>query len=163
MTKCGRYGMKQSEFDYSPATIRASVKRSLERLHTDYLDAVYLHDVEFVCAPVGPSSGNHLAALSDQSAEYGLGQGQEGKIWGAGDQIILNAVAELRRLQEEGVVKHVGISGTYLHPLGSAAPAHFGARFARLMGGLIRSLRVPAPHAPSARAARTAYATVQAA
>ncbi|KAI0662939.1 Aldo/keto reductase [Cubamyces menziesii] len=111
MTKCGRYGMKQSEFDYSPATIRASVKRSLERLHTDYLDTVYLHDVEFVCAPVGPSSGNHLAALSDQGAEYGLGQGQEGKIWGAGDQIILDAVAELRRLQEEGVVKHVGISG----------------------------------------------------
>ncbi|KAI0363725.1 Aldo/keto reductase [Pilatotrama ljubarskyi] len=111
MTKCGRYGFNQSEFDYSPATIRASIKRSLERLHTDYLDTVYLHDVEFVCTPVGPSSGNHLAALSDKSAEYGVAEGQEGKIWGPGDQTILNAVAELRRLQDEGVVKHVGISG----------------------------------------------------
>ncbi|CDO74134.1 hypothetical protein BN946_scf185043.g184 [Trametes cinnabarina] len=111
MTKCGRYGPKQSDFDYVPATIRASVQRSLERLHTDYLDAVYLHDVEFVCTPVGPTSGNHLASLSGKQAEYGLAEGEEGKIWGAGDQIILDAVAELRKLQDEGVVKHIGISG----------------------------------------------------
>ncbi|KAI8984995.1 Aldo/keto reductase [Trametes punicea] len=111
MTKCGRYGPKQSDFDYSPATIRASIKRSLERLHTNYLDTVYLHDVEFVCTPVGPNSGNHLASLSDKCAEYGLAEGQEGKIWGEGDQKILDAVAELRKLQDEGIVKHVGISG----------------------------------------------------
>ncbi|KDQ29275.1 hypothetical protein PLEOSDRAFT_2849, partial [Pleurotus ostreatus PC15] len=48
MTKCGRYG--PSTFDYKPATIRESVERSLKRLHTDYLDTVFLHDVEFVCA-----------------------------------------------------------------------------------------------------------------
>ncbi|KAI0643697.1 Aldo/keto reductase [Trametes meyenii] len=111
MTKCGRYGFSQAEFDYSPATIRASIQRSLERLHTDYLDTVYMHDVEFVCTPVGPTSGHHLAALADKRAEYGLGDGQEGKVWGPGDQKVLDAVAELRKLQEEGVVKHVGISG----------------------------------------------------
>ncbi|KAH9853872.1 Aldo/keto reductase [Lenzites betulinus] len=111
ITKCGRYGFTQAEFDYSPATIRASVKRSLERLHTDYLDTVYLHDVEYVCTPVGPPSGHHAAALADQSAAYGLAPGQEATVWGPGDQTILDAVAELRKLQDEGAVKHIGISG----------------------------------------------------
>ena len=122
MTKCGRYGSKQSEFDYSPATIRASVERSLARLHTTYLDTVYLHDVEYVCTPVGPAgaAGNPDAALAAQSAEYGLAEGQEGKIWGPGDQKILDAVAELRRLQDEGMVKNVGISGAF--PLSAPAP-----------------------------------------
>ncbi|KIN02005.1 hypothetical protein OIDMADRAFT_179301 [Oidiodendron maius Zn] len=46
ITKCGRIGM--SEFDYSPEWIRYSIQRSLERLHTHYLDVVYCHDVEFV-------------------------------------------------------------------------------------------------------------------
>lgn len=48
MTKCGRYGVW--EFDYSPNTIRRSVRRSCARLGVDYLDVVYLHDVEFVGA-----------------------------------------------------------------------------------------------------------------
>ncbi|KAK8070410.1 D-arabinose 1-dehydrogenase [Apiospora hydei] len=46
ITKAGRIGPR--EFDYSPAHIRSSILRSLERLHTPYLDLVYLHDVEFV-------------------------------------------------------------------------------------------------------------------
>ena len=62
MTKCGRYG--ESDFDYSPATIRRSVQRSLERLHTSYLDVVYLHDTEFVATWVGPrKEGDHSGAL----------------------------------------------------------------------------------------------------
>ncbi|RDB20490.1 L-galactose dehydrogenase [Hypsizygus marmoreus] len=110
MTKCGRYGL--SNFDYSPSTIRDSVKRSLARLQTEYLDAVYLHDVEFVCTPVAQrSAGNHLIALTDEKAEYGLAVGEEGKIHGEGDQKILDAFAELRKLQEEGLVKHIGITG----------------------------------------------------
>ena len=48
ITKAGRIGPK--EFDYSQAHIRQSVLRSLSRLHTSYLDLVYLHDVEFVSA-----------------------------------------------------------------------------------------------------------------
>ncbi|KAI0751260.1 Aldo/keto reductase [Daedaleopsis nitida] len=114
MTKCGRYGLTQSDFDYSPETIRKSVERSLERLHTTYLDTVYLHDIEFVCTPVGPiADGKPEAILADPqlAAEYGLAQGEEGKVWGEGDQNILDAVAELRKLQGEGKVKHIGITG----------------------------------------------------
>ncbi|KAK8074313.1 Aldo/keto reductase [Apiospora phragmitis] len=46
VTKAGRIAPRV--FDYSPEHIRSSVRRSLERLHTPYLDLVYLHDVEFV-------------------------------------------------------------------------------------------------------------------
>lgn len=46
LTKVGR--LSGNEFDYSASWVRSSVQRSLERLHTDYLDVVYCHDVEFV-------------------------------------------------------------------------------------------------------------------
>ncbi|EFQ97767.1 Ara2p [Nannizzia gypsea CBS 118893] len=46
LTKVGR--IASSTFDYSPAWIRRSIKRSLSRLGTTYLDVVYCHDVEFV-------------------------------------------------------------------------------------------------------------------
>ncbi|OGM45594.1 L-galactose dehydrogenase (L-GalDH) [Aspergillus bombycis] len=46
LTKVGR--VASSSFDYSPEWVRYSVQRSLRRLHTDYLDVVYCHDVEFV-------------------------------------------------------------------------------------------------------------------
>ncbi|KPI42818.1 D-arabinose 1-dehydrogenase [Cyphellophora attinorum] len=46
LTKVGRIG--GDVFDYSPEWIRHSVARSCTRLHTDYLDVVYCHDVEFV-------------------------------------------------------------------------------------------------------------------
>lgn len=78
VTKAGR--IAGDEFDYSAAWVRYSVYRSLERLHTAYLDLVYMHDVEFVSA-----------------AE------------------VLEAVAELRRLRDLGVVRYVGISG---YPVG---------------------------------------------
>ncbi|KAI2627640.1 Aldo/keto reductase [Hypoxylon sp. NC1633] len=48
VTKAGR--IAGDEFDYSPAWVRYSVCRSLERLRTSYLDLVYMHDVEFVSA-----------------------------------------------------------------------------------------------------------------
>ncbi|KAF9356049.1 hypothetical protein BGX34_010118 [Mortierella sp. NVP85] len=47
-TKVGRYGLKRAEFDYSRKRVRESVQESMRRLHTDYLDIVYAHDVEFV-------------------------------------------------------------------------------------------------------------------
>jgi D-arabinose 1-dehydrogenase len=111
MTKCGRYGSDQQNFDYSPATIRKSVERSLARLNTDYLDTVYLHDVEFVCAQ-SPPAGNHTLGLSDKAAEYGLQLGNEDKILGEGDEKVLSAIAELREMKEEGLIRHVGISGS---------------------------------------------------
>ncbi|KAF1829051.1 Aldo/keto reductase [Decorospora gaudefroyi] len=46
LTKVGR--IAGDEFDYSKEWVRQSVNRSLERLHTEYLDLVYCHDVEFV-------------------------------------------------------------------------------------------------------------------
>lgn len=110
MTKCGRYGLNRENFDYRPETIRKSVERSLKRLNTDYLDTVYLHDVEFVCSQP-PEADNHTLALSDKAAEYGLQPGDEGKILGEGDQKVLDAVAELRKLKREGVVKAIGITG----------------------------------------------------
>ncbi|AZN39757.1 aldo/keto reductase [Paenibacillus albus] len=45
-TKAGRYGMDQ--FDYSGARIEASLEESLRRLNTDYVDILFLHDIEFV-------------------------------------------------------------------------------------------------------------------
>lgn len=49
VTKCGR--IKENEFDYTYGAITASVKRSLVRLFgsetNEFLDLVYLHDIEF--------------------------------------------------------------------------------------------------------------------
>jgi D-arabinose 1-dehydrogenase len=108
MTKCGRYG--PSSFDYSPTRIRASIESSMGRLKTTYLDTVYLHDVEFVCTPVVvPRSEEEKK--KDASGQAVVPAGQEGKICGEGDQIVLDAIIELRRLQDEGLVRNVGISG----------------------------------------------------
>lgn len=46
-TKCGRYGYKTSDCDFTGKRARESVTRSLERLKTTYLDVVFAHDVEF--------------------------------------------------------------------------------------------------------------------
>jgi aryl-alcohol dehydrogenase-like predicted oxidoreductase len=81
-------------------------------MNTEYLDAVYLHDVEFVCTPVGSNEpGDSVVALNERMEAYGLAERDQGRIWGEGDQKILEAVAELRRMQEEGLIKHVGITG----------------------------------------------------
>ncbi|PZT53375.1 aldo/keto reductase [Paenibacillus silvae] len=45
-TKAGRYG--ENEFDFSRKRILNSVQESLARLHTDYIDILFLHDIEFV-------------------------------------------------------------------------------------------------------------------
>lgn len=44
-TKVGR--IQLDDFDYSPEWVEKSIKRSLERFKTDYLDVVFLHDIEF--------------------------------------------------------------------------------------------------------------------
>ncbi|KAH7088147.1 L-galactose dehydrogenase (L-GalDH) [Paraphoma chrysanthemicola] len=46
LTKVGR--IASEEFDYSKEWVRQSIRRSLERLQSEYLDLVYCHDVEFV-------------------------------------------------------------------------------------------------------------------
>ncbi|KAJ7937392.1 Aldo/keto reductase [Mycena leptocephala] len=116
MTKCGRYG--PAEFDYAPTKIRESVKRSLERLHTDYFDVVHLHDVEFVATEVTPRrTGNHMSALGEDKAAYGLMEGEEDTVRGEGDQRILDAFAELQKMKDEGLIKHIGITGYPLYTL----------------------------------------------
>jgi D-arabinose 1-dehydrogenase len=63
-TKCGR--ISSDKFDYSPAWIRQSVQRSLERLSTDYLDLVFCHDVEFVSPAEVLVAVKTLRELRDQ-------------------------------------------------------------------------------------------------
>jgi L-galactose dehydrogenase len=46
-TKCARYDV--DGFDFSAAGVRRSVENSLERLQTDYVDILHIHDVEFGC------------------------------------------------------------------------------------------------------------------
>ncbi|KAI1497929.1 L-galactose dehydrogenase [Biscogniauxia marginata] len=64
ITKAGR--VAGDEFDYSPAWVRYSVYRSLERLRTPYLDLVYMHDVEFVSPPEVLAAVRELQRLRDE-------------------------------------------------------------------------------------------------
>ncbi|KAJ5120423.1 uncharacterized protein N7515_009811 [Penicillium bovifimosum] len=64
LTKVGR--IASSTFDYSPTWIRHSVRRSLRRLHTDYLDVVYCHDVEFVTPAEVLTAVRELRRLRDE-------------------------------------------------------------------------------------------------
>lgn len=115
MTKCGRYGLDPADFDYSPSTIRKSVQRSLKRLGTEYLDVVYLHDIEMVAEEVMPKrEGDHSTALDEDREAYGLAKGQEGKVWGEGDEKVLAAYGELKNMKKEGLIRNIGITGGYL-------------------------------------------------
>lgn len=64
VTKAGR--IAGDEFDYSPAWVRYSVYRSLERLRTGYLDLVYMHDVEFVSPAEVLGAVRELRRLRDE-------------------------------------------------------------------------------------------------
>lgn len=112
ITKCGRFGSTRADFDLTRVGVRASVARSLSRLHTDYLDVVYVHDIEFIADVRAPRTvGNHLSALGSEREAYGLEEYQAGQVLGEGDQEVLGAIEALRELQGEGFVKKVGISG----------------------------------------------------
>ena len=71
-----------------------------------------MHDVEYVATPVknGSTAGDHLRALEEPN-NWGLKVGDEAKIWGDGDQQVLDAIGELWKMKEEGLIKAVGISG----------------------------------------------------
>ncbi|KAJ5491450.1 D-arabinose 1-dehydrogenase [Penicillium diatomitis] len=64
LTKVGR--VSGASFDYSPAWVRHSVRRSLRRLHTEYLDVVYCHDVEFVSPAEVLAAVTELRRLRDE-------------------------------------------------------------------------------------------------
>ncbi|KAI9476398.1 MAG: NADP-dependent oxidoreductase domain-containing protein [Benjaminiella poitrasii] len=68
-TKIGRYGYTIKDFDYSAKRVYESVTESMRRLHTDYLDIVYCHDVEFVKLDEVVGPGQALEALFDLKSQ----------------------------------------------------------------------------------------------
>ncbi|KAH9816089.1 NADP-dependent oxidoreductase domain-containing protein [Melampsora americana] len=101
LTKCGRYGPKLKDFDYTPNRIRHSIEESCKLMYTSYLDVVYLHDIEFIAEEV-----KDLNLLTHQSIlEHQI------ESLGKGDEIILEAIQTLFQLKQEGKIKKVGISG----------------------------------------------------
>lgn len=70
-TKVGR--IELDKFDYSREHVRFSVKRSCERLKTDYLDLVYLHDIEFVPYQDTLEALKELKALKDEGVIKNFG------------------------------------------------------------------------------------------
>lgn len=90
--------------------IRASVERSLRRLQTTYLDVVYLHDCEFLSSfPFPMPAGDHSLALSSEAEAWGLVEPYNPR--GPGDEQVLAAFQELRKLQKEGKVRACGLAG----------------------------------------------------
>ena len=65
LTKVGR--IAAAEFDYSVSSVRRSVQRSLDHLHTGYLDVVYCHDVEFVTADDVFTAVTELRRIRDET------------------------------------------------------------------------------------------------
>lgn len=63
-TKAGRYG--EASFDFSAARINASLEESLERLNTDYIDLMFLHDLEFVTPEQAQEAIPALQKLKEQ-------------------------------------------------------------------------------------------------
>lgn len=89
-------------------------------METSYLDVVLMHDVEFVAdlTVQGSEAGfaaRDLVAEKDESGPVheacGLAPSQADKSHGPGDGKILEAVSELFKLKDEGIVDNVGISG----------------------------------------------------
>ncbi len=88
-TKCGRYGAPEDEggFDFSPQRVTKSIDESLDRLKTDYVDILQVHDIEF----------------------------------GDREQIINETLPALRKIQEAGKCRFVGITGLPLKVLRDVA------------------------------------------
>ncbi|KAF2089925.1 Aldo/keto reductase [Saccharata proteae CBS 121410] len=64
LTKVGR--IAEAEFDYSAEWVRASVRRSLQRLQSEWLDVVYCHDVEFVSEDEVMEAVTELRRIRDE-------------------------------------------------------------------------------------------------
>ncbi|WVQ84887.1 hypothetical protein IAT38_007050 [Cryptococcus sp. DSM 104549] len=102
ITKVGKYGPNSRDHTFEPEVVKASVARSLKRLQTDYLDVVYLHDVEYALPP--PSySGNPLDVLQTIISQPPTPTPEEAAI--------LSGIAALRELQSAGQILQVGIAG----------------------------------------------------
>lgn len=88
-TKVGRYGENGvNTWDYSADRVTRSAYESMERLNIDFIDILYVHDIEFQASLPG-----------------GL------------EKIANETLPALLRLKEEGVVKHVGVTDLQLENL----------------------------------------------
>ncbi|WRT70394.1 uncharacterized protein IL334_007392 [Kwoniella shivajii] len=102
ITKVGKFGPNSKDHHFDRVSVRKSVERSLKRLNTDYLDVVYLHDLEYILPP--PSySGKSISSLSAILSSSMEPTKEE--------QILLGAIEELRELQDQGKILKVGIAG----------------------------------------------------
>jgi D-threo-aldose 1-dehydrogenase len=115
-------------WDYSPQATRASIERSLARLHTTYLDLVHLHDVEgreSQCL----SAYECLCAMRADGCVRGIGLGS-------------NGIAAARLLMEQVALDALLIAGRYTL-LDQSAAALFvlaGAAGVRVLaGGVLNS------------------------
>lgn len=88
-TKVGRYGEDgKNTWDYSAERVTRSAYESMERLNIDYIDILYVHDIEFQASLPGG-----LQKIADET------------------------LPALLKLKEEGVVKHVGCTDLQLENL----------------------------------------------
>lgn len=88
-TKVGRYGENGvNTWDYSAERVTRSAYESMERLNIDYIDILYVHDIEFQASLPGG-----LQKIADET------------------------LPALIRLKEEGVVGHVGCTDLQLENL----------------------------------------------
>ncbi|SCU81721.1 LAFA_0C06766g1_1 [Lachancea sp. 'fantastica'] len=71
---CSKVGrIRLDEFDYSRSSVRKSVLRSCERLKTDYIDVIFLHDVEFVDSKQILEALKELRALKNGGIIHNFG------------------------------------------------------------------------------------------
>ncbi|KAK8853070.1 hypothetical protein IAR55_003771 [Kwoniella newhampshirensis] len=102
ITKVGKYGPSSRDHTYAADAVRASVDRSLKRLKTDYLDIVYLHDVEYILPP--PSfSGNPVLSIPSILSQPLTPTPEESSV--------LEGITTLRSLQDENKILLCGIAG----------------------------------------------------
>ncbi|ELR09089.1 hypothetical protein VC83_05399 [Pseudogymnoascus destructans] len=103
LTKVGR--IAADEFDYSPEWIRKSIAHSLQRLHTDYLDVVYCHDVEFVTPAEALGAIKELRRIRDEdgSIKYvGISGFPVGTLCGLAEMILRETGEPLDIVQSYG-------------------------------------------------------------
>lgn len=166
LTKVGR--ISAHEFDYSAAWIRQSIKRSLARLHTTYLDVVYAHDVEFVSAAECLAAVTELRRLRDQGTirYVGISGYPVGQLCGLAEHVLRATAEPLDALMSYA---NFTLQNTQLASAG--LPRLRAARVdvvpnASILGmGLLRSAGVPAgatgdwhPAPPALRAKAAAVA-----
>ncbi|CEP63910.1 D-arabinose 1-dehydrogenase (NAD(P)(+)) ARA2 LALA0_S09e05248g [Lachancea lanzarotensis] len=94
---CSKVGrIRLDEFDYSRSSVRKSVLRSLERLKTDYIDLIFLHDVEFIETKQVLEALKELRVLKNDGIIHNFG------ISGYPVEFLLSVAQQSREIAEIG-------------------------------------------------------------